>query len=231
MDIGKAFGYVFDDESWVSKVLLGGLIALIPIIGALVVSGYSYKVAQNVARGVERPLPEWSEFGDALVRGFFGAVISLVYALPVIVLTIILVATTVGAAAASGDERTGGAAVTGLSVCLFPLIFILALVCGVAGLTAVARYLATDNVGEAFNFGAVLAGLRGNLGAWVMLLLVAILAGFVASLGIIACGVGVLFTNFYAQCVIGHGLGQTIRQIGYGQANAPTTYGPPPTYS
>ena len=72
MDFGKAFGYVFEDEGWVSKVLIGGLVALIPIIGSLVVSGYSYKIAQNVARGAARPLPEWNEFGDALARGFFG---------------------------------------------------------------------------------------------------------------------------------------------------------------
>jgi len=230
VDIGKAFSYVFEDGGWVSKVLIGGLIFLIPIIGQLVVSGYSYKVAQNVARGAERPLPEWNEFGDALARGFFGAVITLVYVLPVILLGLILAIVTAGSAAASGDERAGGA-VAGLSVCLFPLLFILGIVCGVPALTAIARYLATDNVGEAFRFGEVLASLRANLGAWVMLLLVAILAGFVSSLGLIACGVGVLFTSFYAQCVIGHGLGQTIRQIGLGQVAAPTTYGPPPTYS
>jgi hypothetical protein len=231
VDIGKAFSFVFDDEGWVSKVLIGGLIALIPIVGTFVVSGYGYKVAQNVARGVERPLPDWSEFGDALMRGLIGFVISLVYTLPVALLGIVLAVITAGAAAAAGDER-GGAAVGGLFVCLVPIMIILGLICGAAALAAVARYLATDDFGQAFKFGEVLASLRNNLGAWVMLLLVAILAGFVASLGIIACGIGVLFTSFYAQAVIGHALGQTIRQLGLGQYSAPpSSYGPPPTYS
>ena len=68
------------------------------------------------------------------------------------------------------------------------------------------------------------------------MLVVSILAGIVGSLGSIACGVGVLFTLFYAQCVIGHALGQTVVQQGMA-ANAyppepisPTNYGPPPTY-
>jgi hypothetical protein len=197
VDIGKSFSYVFEDEGWVSKVLIGGLIGIIPIVGQFAVSGYGYKVAQNVARGVERPLPEWNEFGDALARGFFGWVIWLVYVLPVILLAIVVALATAGAAAASGDERGAGAGVA-LSLCLFPIIFVLAIVCGVAALVAIARYLATDDIGQAFKFGEVLASLRANIGAWVMLLLVAILAGFVASLGIVACGVGILFTNFYA---------------------------------
>lgn len=232
MDIGKSFGYVFEDESWVSKVLIGGLVTLIPVVGSFVVSGYAYKVAQNVARGAERPLPEWSMDNavDALKRGFLGVIISLVYSLPIIVLVVLMSLITVGAAAAGGEDGGGAAAL--LSLCLFPIIVIVGIVCGIAALTAIARYLATDNLSEAFKFGEVFASLRANIGAWVMLLLVAILASFVASFGIIACGVGVLFTGFYAQCVIGHGLGQTIRQVALTHyAAPPASYGPPPTYS
>ena len=32
MDIGKAFSYVFEDEGWISKVLIGGLLIWIPIV-------------------------------------------------------------------------------------------------------------------------------------------------------------------------------------------------------
>jgi hypothetical protein len=230
VDIGKSFGFVFEDEGWVSKVLIGGLVALIPVIGALTVSGYSYKVAQNVARGVERPLPEWNEFGDALARGFYGWVITLVYSLPAVLVVVVFALITAGATAARGD-RAGGA-VAGLSLCLFPLLFILAIVCGIAALTAIARYLATDSFGEAFKFGEIFASLRANIGAWIMLVLVAILAGLASSLGLIACGIGVLFTSFYAQCVIGHALGQTIRNLGLSRLTTPpASYGSPPSYS
>jgi len=75
----------------------------------------------------------------------------------------------------------------------------------------------------------VIAAARANLGAWLMLILVVILAGFVGSLGLIACGIGALFTSFYAQCVIGHSLGQTVAQLGMmGGTSEPPI--PPPMY-
>ena len=86
MDIGKAFSYVFEDEQWISKVLLGGVILLIPIVGWIAVSGYMVKVAQNVAQGNPRPLPQWGEFGDHFMRGLYAFVIGLVYLIPVFVL-------------------------------------------------------------------------------------------------------------------------------------------------
>ena len=74
----------------------------------------------------------------------------------------------------------------------------------------------------------VIANVRAHLGSWVMLLVVSILASFVGGLGAIACGIGLLFTSFYAYCVIGFALGQTIAQTG--AASQPPSYGPPPTY-
>ena len=52
MDIGRTISYIFEDEKWVTKVLIGGLVLIIPIIGQLVLIGYMLKTAQNVARGV-----------------------------------------------------------------------------------------------------------------------------------------------------------------------------------
>jgi len=120
-------------------------------------------------------------------------------------------------------------------LCLLPLIFILALFGAFLAYVAAGRYVVTNSLSEAFKFREVIAGARGNLGAWLMVLLVVILAGFAGSLGVIACGVGVLFTSFYAQCVIGHALGQTVGQLGMlGGATEPPapppSYGPPPTY-
>jgi hypothetical protein len=41
-----------------------------------------------------------------------------------------------------------------------------------------------------------------------MALLMSMVASFIAGFGVIACFVGVLFTQFYAQCVTGHAYGQ-----------------------
>jgi hypothetical protein len=89
LDIGKAFSFVFEDEEWICKILIGGLISLIPLVGQFVVLGYALKVAQNVAQGNPRPLPRWGEFGDHLVRGLYEFVIRLVYALPIVLIALL----------------------------------------------------------------------------------------------------------------------------------------------
>jgi len=88
MDIGKAFTYVFEDEDWVKKVLIGGVINLIPIVGLLFTSGYMLETLKNVMEGHPLPLPEWDDWGGKFMKGLMAAIIGLVYSLPVIVLTL-----------------------------------------------------------------------------------------------------------------------------------------------
>ncbi len=233
MEIGKTLSFVTEDEQWISKVLIGGLVALIPVVGTFAIQGYAYRVAQNVARGNPRPLPAWGEFGDFLKLGFIGLVISIVYLLPVIILYFIFVMLTFIAAGVS-ESSEGGAAVLGLaSLCIVPLILIAAIVCSFASIAALMRYLATGSFGEAFKFGETIAILRSNIGTFLLFLVVGILAGIIAGLGTIACGIGVLFTAFYAQCMIGHAIGQAMQRIFPPQQPvyaAPGYYGPPPGY-
>ena len=229
MDIGKAFSFVFEDEAWVTKVLLGGVFLFIPIVN-FAVFGYMLKVAQNVARGNPRPLPEWGEFGDHFMRGLYWVVIQVVYQLPTIILYALLFCAIAAAGGLANGQRggNGAGAIGALGFCLVPLIIIVALAGAFLGYVAAGRYVTTNSLSEAFKFSEVIAGARGNLSAWLMLLLVVVLAGFVGSLGVIACGVGVLFTSFYAQCVIGHSLGQTVAQLGgLGDMTQPP---PPPMY-
>lgn len=231
MDIGRTFSYVTEDERWVTKVLIGGLVGLIPIVGQLAVLGYMFKVAQNVARGSERPLPEWSEFGDLIMRGLYGVVISLVYFIPYIVMAMIFACVTGGLGAASDSSDSGAASVAGGLACLFvPLMLIFAIGGAILAWGGYARYIATGQLSEAFKFGEVVALIRNNISLWLMMLVVGLLSGVVASLGIIACGVGVLFTSFYAYLMQGHALGQVVAQIypsGGSVTDPPTSYTPP----
>ena len=234
MDIGKAFSFVFEDEEWISKILIGGLISLIPLVGQFVVLGYALKVAQNVAQGNPRPLPRWGEFGDHLVRGLYEFVIRLVYALPIVLIALLfacLGAAMGGASADSDNAERFGALFGMLALCLVPILFILGLAVTVVSFAALARFVASNNLGDALKVADVIALTRRSPGAWLMLLVVSLLAGVVASLGMIACGVGILFTAVYAQIVIGHALGQTVVQQGLAAPQAPPaySYGPPPT--
>jgi hypothetical protein len=71
MDLGRAFGFFFEDENWLNKVLIGGLLQIIPIVGQLALLGYLFEVARNVAQGNPRPLPDWSDLGTKLVKGVY----------------------------------------------------------------------------------------------------------------------------------------------------------------
>jgi uncharacterized protein DUF4013 len=233
MDIGKAFSYVFEDERWISKILLGGVFIFIPIVN-FAVFGYTLKLAQNVAQGNPRPLPEWGEFGDHFMRGLYWIVIQLVYLLPALLLYGVFACVLVGIGSAASDRSSDGAGALGaLSACLLPVIFVVAIAGAVLAYAGIARFAATNSLSEAFKFAEVIALVRNNLGDWLMLLLVAILSGVVGQLGFIACGVGVLFTAFYAQCVNGHALGQLIAKLGLmgnpyaTQQVPPINYNPP----
>lgn len=231
MDIGRTISYIFEDEKWVTKVLIGGLVFFIPIVGQLAVLGYMLKTAQNVARGVERPLPEWGEFGDLLMRGLYYFVITLVYMLPYLLVYFIFACVMGGFGAVAENGNDPSALIGGLACIMLPIILLLALLGGLLAYVGLARYLATEQLSEAFKFGEVFATMRSNLGLLVMaVLVVGILSGIVAMLGIIAIGIGVIFTSFMAYLMQAHALGQVTARLfpmNRGYSSPTGDYSPP----
>lgn len=232
MDLGRAFGFFFEDENWLNKVLIGGLLQIIPIVGQLALLGYLFEVARNVAQGNPRPLPDWSDLGTKLVKGVYGFVIGLVYSLPIIALVLVWVVLIAVVGVASGNSEAAGGVMALLILCLYALLFVLALVIQVVVLAAFARYVQTDSLSAALQFGEVIGMVRSTPSTWVVLFLVYILTSLVGSLGSIACGIGVLFTYVYGMAVFGHALGQVIPQMGGagGMRQPGPEYTPPPTY-
>jgi hypothetical protein len=207
MDFAKAFSFVFDDQDWITKILIGGLIFLIPVIGSLIVLGYSLAVTRNVIRRQEPTLPEWSDFGQMLIDGLFGLIIGLVYSLPIII--IVCVAMIPGMAVGVVSEDAGGA-LAGLGSCcaaVFSVVYGLAMVWFFIPV-AMARYADTGDMMSALRFREIWDISRANYMVFLMALLIYFAAGLVASAGSIACIVGALFTSFYSYCVIGHAYGQ-----------------------
>lgn len=223
MNIGKAFSFVFEDEQWVASILIGGLILLIPIIGQFALLGYTLETARNVARGNPRPLPQWNTFGEKLGLGFAGFVVSLVYSLPLIVLMALLICVPVFAAAGAQSNEGAGAAIAGSFACMIPLSIIVALLLQPVILAGLVRYLQTGSIGAALQVGEVIAMVRADPGAWVVLWLISVLCGFIASLGGFVI-IGIIFTYPYSQAVFGHAMGQTMQRFSTASA---TTYIPP----
>ena len=209
MDFAKAFSFVFDDPDWVKKLIIGGIVSLIPVIGSLVALGYMIAVGRNVIRGNPQPLPEWSDFGQMIIDGLYVFVIAIVYTLPIFLVMCIIMLPAMAIGGAFGDNGEMGA-IGALGICCFSgFAIIYSIVVGWLFLpAAIARYADTGDMMSALRFGEVLAISRANPIVFLMALLVSWVASLVASVGIILCCVGVIFTSFYAQCVTGYAYAQ-----------------------
>lgn len=207
MDFGKAFTFVFDDPDWLKKIIIAALIGLIPVIGQIYLVGYGLEVARRVIKHNAVLLPDIA-FGESLATGFKSLIIGLVYAIPVFLMLvpILLFIVPVTSSTSTNGANYSNAepvAVT-LSLCCMGLLTIYGILLWVWLPAAHGNFLATDSLGSAFRFKEVFALLKAAPGAYLFVLLGGIAAGFIASLGTIGCGIGVLLTSTYAVAVSGH---------------------------
>jgi hypothetical protein len=210
MDWGKSFTYVFDDKDWVAKVLIGGILSMIPIVN-LVVIGYALKALKNVAERVEHPLPAWDDFGDYFVKGLVSILGALIWALPIIVLG----AMTAALGALAGYDSTDTARASAPFVlCLWSMncvTGIYGLFLGLVLPAAFAQYAIRGDFGAFFRFGDIVKFIKANLGNYIIALILAAVAQFISSFGVILCCIGAVFTQYWALLVGSHLLGQVCR--------------------
>ncbi len=86
MDIGRSISFIFADRSWVSKVLICGLLFFVPIIGWLLIGGYVLRLLHNVIVGEEPTLPEWNNWGGDIAGGLKAFVVGIVWAIPIFII-------------------------------------------------------------------------------------------------------------------------------------------------
>lgn len=84
MDAEKAFSYPFEDKDWLTKLGLGAIISVIPILN-LAWSGYLVGIIRNVINRTGEPLPTWDDLDKKFTDGLilFGA--GLIYASPILI--------------------------------------------------------------------------------------------------------------------------------------------------
>ena len=203
MDIGRSFSYVTEDQDWVRKVLIGALISLIPVIGQFYLMGYAIEVLRNMLQGRETPLPEpTDDFGSKLTKGILIWVIVFIYFLP---LTIVSTCSGTGGAIFSEvlEDPDAVNAVNGVwAGCFGCLSIVIGIIVSLLMPFVWSRYAETGEFGEAFKLSEIFAMLKENIGQTIIATIVSGLAGFVAFLvGLIACGIGLIFTLFYAQLI------------------------------
>ena len=216
MDIGRSFTFVTEDEDWLRKVLIGGLISLIPIVGQLYLVGYALQVIKNTIEGRPVPLPEVTEdFGDKLLKGLLVLIIGFVLFLPVIIAGSIsgIGSAILGSLAETQAAETAGILMTLWGVCFGCVTFLLSLAISLLLPFALGKYAETEQFGDAFKLGELFDLLKANLGPAIIAILVSAAAGIAAGIvGSILCGIGFFFTGFYAQLISAFLYGSVYRE-------------------
>jgi hypothetical protein len=189
--IGDAFGFPFRDPGWVGKIVVQGLILIIPIVGLIALAGWMLITFDNLRAGRQELAPAGFHLSRGI--GLFGVwlIYAVVLGLPGGVLNGI-------GRAMNANQDFSGAPFTALGTLLnfaaqlflyflLPSIILMTYQRGfTAGLDVQGVWrLATSNVNN-----SVMAGLM------------MFVAGIIAALGIVACCVGVLFTFTYAAAVM-----------------------------
>jgi len=209
LDIGRSFTYMFEDESWIMKIVVGGILLFIPIVNFMAL-GYMVEALKRSADGMDVPLPEWDDFGGKFMKGLMLLVIGIVYTIPIwLVACVIWVLLFVAGAAESDTLMSLAGLVSTCASCLY-LVWII--VVWILGPAAWIRYAVTGEFMSAFQFGELFSFIKSNVANYIVAIILAGVAGFVAGFGTIACVVGVLFTMFWAGLVMAHVLGQVQRE-------------------
>lgn len=213
MDVGSSFTYMFDDEEWIKKFIIGGVALLlgILIVPIFLVYGYAFQTLKNVRDNHPRPLPEWEDFGTLIIEGLKVFAIILVYNIPAIFFYCAAMAVNIGASQANSDIQGGLAAVVICLYCVLFLLFILGFGLFPAGLIRYAEY---GTLGSAFQFGEIFSFIKQNIGDYIIAVLLSFVAiNFISGFGIILLCVGVFLTQLWSLLVTSHLFGQLARKI------------------
>lgn len=215
MNFGRAFTYVFEDPDWLKKVAIAALVSLIPVVGTITVLGWTLEITRRVIKGEGESLPDWSDFGAYLGKGFQALLVGLGYAAPLILIMLCGLIISMLPAMLSGNGGNSDA-IGGLMAvvlfCTYCLVALLGIGIGIVIPAAYGKLADTGELGAAFRFGEVFGLVRAAPGPFLMVLLGGIVAnGIIAPLGSILCGIGVLLTVAYAMLVMAHLYGQAYK--------------------
>ncbi len=214
LNIGRSFTYVFEDEGWITKIVIGGILFFIPIVNFTVL-GYMLEALKRTADGMDIPLPEWEDFGGKFMKGLIFFVIGFIYQIPMMPLLCLNLGLmgvyVLGVGGVSDNEALMNMArmLRACSNCIYLIYTIAVLFFAPAALI---RYAMTGVFRSAFQVGEIFGFIRDNIANYIVALALTVVAVYIAYFGVIACFVGLLFTMFWYYLVMAHLLGQVQRE-------------------
>lgn len=176
IDLETAFKFPTTDRDWKSKVMIGGVLNIVPVINFLSM-GYALGLFQRGLEGEELGiLPEWEHWGTLFVQGLIVFLIGLIYNLASLILFLI-------------HPVLGFLAFVAVSI-LFP--------------AALAQYVLTGNFSQAFALGEIWRRIQQTRNdyfiAWLVvagITIVLVVVGMIPVLGYLISAI----IGFYAYLV------------------------------
>lgn len=198
MEFGRALSFPWKSEGWISKVAIGSILNLIPLLN-LANYGYGMEVARRVAYGDAEELPAWDQLGRYFVRGLAIGLAAFLYMLPGMLLAGLLLVGT-------GFEEDYALLAAAI---YFGWSFVLMLMMPIA----VLRYALTDHWFTMFDFGWIWSVIGRNLGSYLAILIVGVVLSVVLILlGTLALGIGAIVASFWTVLMFFHLFGQLGRR-------------------
>jgi hypothetical protein len=153
-------------------------------LSTILIAGYGLRLLRNVRDGNPRPLPEWNDWGNDLVRGFKLVVLGAIWALPGLIFSIPMGIGTAMTSASSDSASFFGSLLLLCGSCL-ALIYWLFVAVMTPGYTL--AFLRDEQIQSGLRFDLIFAWTRRNLGPVVTVAIVSVLATIVIFfLGVIA---------------------------------------------
>jgi hypothetical protein len=182
MDYGSMVGESFEyaKEAVVGKWNKWLMLIIATILLAIPLMGYAMKVLRG-----EKPAPEVADWGTLFVDGIKYLIVSLIYALPIIIVWILVLGAS-AAAIMSGNYSAMMAAFGAMALGVL-VMFVLAIIIAVFEVIGIVRFARTGSIGEAFNISAILATIN-KIGwvpyiiALIVLMIVGIIVGVIVGI-------------------------------------------------
>jgi hypothetical protein len=183
MDIGKAFTFPFEDDDWLTKLFLGAIVSIVPILN-FAWGGYTVDLMRNVIDGVERPLPGWSDFGDKFVKGFIIWIAGFIYALPVFIIGCLPLGFLVIPASLEGAQLSDALAATftGVGIVLICILALYLLALTFFYPAVYINFARKGSFGSCFEIGEIVKIISEHTSKYFTAWLVSIVGGIVVGI-------------------------------------------------